>query len=175
MVYRTCAGEAAGVAKGSILPQHGWACAIHRSKAGRGYPRQQLGQDSLFVALPAVSCRIWSPAQTAAAQVVLPPTCSLRVVTGGLAKVPVSFLPRYPEGMKETDWVCKARALSKPWRSIIGGERGNRKDKENFWLLIHSAHKGKDEHHLPVDFLARHWSSPLATSLHLSPHVCKHL
>lgn len=84
--------------QGSTLPQHGWACVIHRSNAGQGYPRQQLGQDSLIMALPAVSCRMQSPAQT-----VLPPTCSLRVVTRALAKVPVSFLPRYPERMKATD------------------------------------------------------------------------
>lgn len=49
----------------------------------------------------------------------------------------------------------------------MGGERGNKKDQENFWLFIHSAHKGKDEHHLSVEFLARHRSSPLATSLPL--------
>lgn len=91
------------MAKGTILPQHGWGCVIHRSKAGHGSPRQQLGQDSLFVVLSAVSCRMWTPAQTAAAQVVLSPACSLRVVAGGLAKVPVSFLLRYPEDMKETD------------------------------------------------------------------------
>lgn len=59
VIYRT---QGAGVAKGTILPQHGWACVIHRSQAGHGYPRQQLGQDSLFVALSAVSCRMWSPA-----------------------------------------------------------------------------------------------------------------
>lgn len=98
-----CRPQGGGVAKGTILLQHGCGRVIHRCKGGHGSPRQQLGQDSLFVASPAVSCRMWSPAQTTAVQAVLPPTCSLRVVAGGLAKVPVSFLPRYPEGMEETD------------------------------------------------------------------------
>lgn len=48
-----CRPRGAGVAKGTILPQHRWGRVIHRSKAGHGSPRQQLGQDSLFVASPA--------------------------------------------------------------------------------------------------------------------------
>lgn len=98
-----CRPQGAGVAKGTTLPQRAWGCVIHRSKVGHGSPRQQLGQNSLFVAFSAISCRMWSPAQTAAAQVVLLSTCSLRVVSGQLAKVPVSLLPGYPEDMKETD------------------------------------------------------------------------
>lgn len=91
-----CRAQAAVVTKGSILPQHGWARVIHRGKAGRGYPRQQLGQDSLFVALPAVSCRMWSPAQTAAAQAVLPPTCSLKGGNWGTGKSSCVFPAQVP-------------------------------------------------------------------------------
>lgn len=51
-----CRPQGAGVAKGTILSQHGWGGIIHRSKAGHGSPRcHQLGQDSLFVAFPAIS------------------------------------------------------------------------------------------------------------------------
>lgn len=50
--------------------------------------------------------RVWSSAQTAAAQDVLPPACSLILFTWGTGKtLPVPLLPSYPEGMEATAWV----------------------------------------------------------------------
>lgn len=47
---------------------------------------RQANINSLFMAFPAISCRMWNPAQAAAAQVVLPSACSLRVITGDWQK-----------------------------------------------------------------------------------------
>lgn len=48
-----CRPQGAGVAKGTIPPQHGWGCVIHRSKAGHGSPRQQLARiPCLWLFLP---------------------------------------------------------------------------------------------------------------------------
>lgn len=97
---------------------------IHRSKAGHGSPRQQLGQDSLFTASPALSCRMWSPAQTAAAQAVLPP----RMVTGGLGKVPVSFLfPAQVPRRHGSNW---QGLQGKGSQQAVGDHKGRRKREQ---------------------------------------------
>lgn len=94
------------MAKGTVLSQHGQGDVIHRGKTGHGSGRQQVGQDSPFLASPALSRRVRSPAQTTAAQDVLPPTCSLTPFTRGTGKtLPVPLLPSYPEGMEATAWV----------------------------------------------------------------------
>lgn len=139
-----CRPQGAGMAKGIVLPQHGWSGVIHRGKAGHGFPKQQVGQDSPFLASPALSHRVWSPAQTTAAQDVLPPACSLIPFTWGTGKtLPVPLLPRRDgSNCLGLELPCKAKDLSKPGGSIRGGGRGNRKDRENFlWLFIHSVHR----------------------------------
>lgn len=97
---------------------------IHRSKAGHGSPRQQLGQDSLFMTSSALSCRMWSPAQTAPAQAVLP----LRVVTGGLAKVPVSFVfPAQVPRRHGSNW---QGLQGKGSQQAMGEHKGRRKREQ---------------------------------------------
>lgn len=73
---------------------------IHRGKAGHGSPRQQVGQDSPFLASPALSHRVRSAAQTTAAQDVLPPACSLVLLTWGTA-----FAAQLPRRDGRTAWV----------------------------------------------------------------------
>lgn len=68
-----CRLQGTSVAMGTVLPQHGAGGVIHKGKADHGSPRQQVGQDSPFLASPALSRRVRSPAQTTAAQDVLPP------------------------------------------------------------------------------------------------------
>lgn len=65
-----------------------------------------VGQDSPFLASPAPSCNVRSPAQTTAAQDVLLPACSLIPFTWGTGKsLPLPLLNSYPEGMEATAWV----------------------------------------------------------------------
>ena len=95
-----CRLQGAGVAKGTVPPQDGQGGVIHRGQAGHGSPGQQVGKDSPFSASPTLSRRVRSPAQTAAAQDVLPPACSPMPFTWGTGKtLPVPLLPSYLEGM----------------------------------------------------------------------------
>lgn len=71
-----CRLQGAGVAKGTVLP------SIVGSTAPRihGSPRQQVEQESSFLASPVLSCRVQSPAQPAA------PACSSVLFTGGTGR-----------------------------------------------------------------------------------------
>lgn len=87
-----CRLQGAGVAKGTVLP------SIVGSTAPRihGSPRQQVEQESSFLASPVLSCRVQSPAQPAA------PACSSVLFTGGdWQNSPVPWLASHKKGWKQ--------------------------------------------------------------------------
>lgn len=68
------------------------------------------------------------------------------VHSGGWQKSPSAFAAQLPRrdgsNCLGLELPCKAKDLSKPWGSIRGGERRNRKDRENFlWLFMHCAQR----------------------------------